>query len=90
MRPMLDPARDLAGATPEKLARALLRDQLRPRSGILSSSMHKPLSKGTVTAPILRGLGGVSRSRTFFWAGRSAVLTYRAIRPILNWQCLGS
>ena len=26
MRPMLDPARDLAGATPEKLARALLRN----------------------------------------------------------------
>ena len=25
MRPMLDPARDLAGATPEKLAKALFR-----------------------------------------------------------------
>ena len=34
MRPMLDPARDLAGATPEKLARALLRNRnLRPRPG---------------------------------------------------------
>ena len=32
MRPMLDPARDLAGATPEKLARALFRrtEPLRP------------------------------------------------------------
>ena len=34
MRPgMLDPARDLAGATPEKLARALLRNALRPSTG---------------------------------------------------------
>ena len=33
MRPMLDPARDLAGATPEKLARALLRNRLRPSAG---------------------------------------------------------
>ena len=33
MRPMLDPARDLAGATPEKLARALLRNRLRPGAG---------------------------------------------------------
>ena len=30
---MLDPGRDLAGATPEKLARALLRNRLRPRGG---------------------------------------------------------
>ena len=31
---MLDPARDLAGATPETLARALLRNRsLRPRAG---------------------------------------------------------
>ena len=30
MKPMLDPKRDLVGATPEKLARALFR-QLRPR-----------------------------------------------------------
>ena len=30
MKPMLDPQRDLKGATPEKLARALLRP-LRPR-----------------------------------------------------------
>ena len=30
MKPMLDPERDLRGATPEKLARALLRP-LRPR-----------------------------------------------------------
>lgn len=31
---MLDPKRDLAGATPEKLARALLRNRnLRPRTG---------------------------------------------------------
>ena len=30
---MLDPVRDLAGATPEKLARALLRNRLRPRPG---------------------------------------------------------
>ncbi len=34
MKPMLDPARDLAGATPETLARALLRNRnLRPRPG---------------------------------------------------------
>ena len=34
MKPMLDPKRDLVGATPEKLARALLRrvEPLRPRS----------------------------------------------------------
>ena len=32
--PMLDPKRDLAGATPEKLARALLRNPLRPRPGV--------------------------------------------------------
>ena len=33
--PMLDPKRDLAGATPETLARALLRrvEPLRPRPG---------------------------------------------------------
>ena len=30
MRPVLDPARDLAGATPETLARALLRPSARP------------------------------------------------------------
>lgn len=33
MRPMLDPERDLAGATPETLARALLRPLRRPRPG---------------------------------------------------------
>ena len=35
MRPMLDLARDLAGATPETLARALFRrvEPLRPRPG---------------------------------------------------------
>ena len=35
MKPMLDPERDLKGATPEKLARALLRrvEPLRPRTG---------------------------------------------------------
>ena len=32
MKAMLDPKRDLVGATPEKLARALLRP-LRPRAG---------------------------------------------------------
>ena len=32
MRPMLDPERDLAGATPETLARALLRPQRGPRT----------------------------------------------------------
>ena len=32
MNPMIDPKRDLVGATPEKLARALLRP-LRPRPG---------------------------------------------------------
>lgn len=31
MRPMLDPKRDLAGATPESLARALLRGKPSPR-----------------------------------------------------------
>lgn len=36
MRPMLDPERDLKGATPEKLARALFRrtEPLRPRPGV--------------------------------------------------------
>ena len=35
MKPMLDPKRDLKGATPEKLARALFRrnEPLRPRPG---------------------------------------------------------
>ena len=35
MKPMLDPARDLAGATPETLARALFRrvEPLRPSAG---------------------------------------------------------
>ena len=33
MKPMLDPERDLAGATPKTLARALLRNRLRPRPG---------------------------------------------------------
>ena len=42
--PVINKERDLAGATPETLARVLLRNQLRPRSGILSSNMHKPLS----------------------------------------------
>ena len=33
MKPMLDPKRDLVGATPEKLARALLRPSgMRPRA----------------------------------------------------------
>ncbi len=32
--PMLDPERDLKGATPESLARALLRNPLRPRPGV--------------------------------------------------------
>ena len=34
MKPMLDPERDLKGATPEKLARALFRrtEPLRPRA----------------------------------------------------------
>ena len=35
MKPVLDPERDLVGATPEKLARALFRrsEPLRPRPG---------------------------------------------------------
>ncbi len=33
VKPMLDPKRDLAGATPETLARALLRPLLGPRPG---------------------------------------------------------
>ena len=33
MNPMIDPKRDLVGATPEKLARALLRP-LRPRPAV--------------------------------------------------------
>ena len=32
MQPMLDPKRDLAGATPEALARALFRPLRRPRA----------------------------------------------------------
>ena len=43
--PVINRERDLAGATPETLARVLLRNQLRPRSGILSSRMHKPPMK---------------------------------------------
>ena len=39
---MLDPQRDLKGATPEKLARALLRNPLRPRHGV------KPVAGGEV------------------------------------------
>ena len=41
MRPMLDPARDLAGATPEKLAKALFR-------------RTEPLRPGTRRKPIVR------------------------------------
>ena len=33
-KPMIDPERDLKGATPEKLARALLRNPLRPRTRV--------------------------------------------------------
>ena len=33
MKPMLDPKRDLKGATPETLARALLKPLRRPRPG---------------------------------------------------------
>lgn len=32
MKPMIDPKRDLKGATPEKLARALLKPLRRPRA----------------------------------------------------------
>ena len=44
MKPMLEPARDLAGATPETLARALLRRKtpLRP----------SPRSKPAASAPV--------------------------------------
>ena len=53
-KPMLDPKRDLAGATPETLARALLRrtEPLRPRPGgepvvgdeapVRESAAHEP------------------------------------------------
>ena len=41
MRPMLDPARDLAGATPEKLAKALFR-------------RTEPLRPGTRRKPVVR------------------------------------
>ena len=45
MRPMLDPARDLAGATPEKLAKALFRrtEPLRP------GTRRKPVVRDQVT-----------------------------------------
>ena len=56
MKPMLDPARDLAGATPETLARALLRNRnLRPpaegepaasvpdRSGVVDERANVPV-----------------------------------------------
>ena len=41
MRPMLDPTRDLAGATPEKLAKALFR-------------RTEPLRPGTRRKPVVR------------------------------------
>ena len=41
MKPMLDPARDLAGATPEKLAKALFR-------------RTEPLRPGTRRKPVVR------------------------------------
>ena len=45
MKPMLDPARDLAGATPEKLAKALFRrvEPLRP------GTRRKPVVRDQVT-----------------------------------------
>ena len=42
-KPVLDPERDLKGATPETLARALLRNPLRPRPG------RKPVVSDQVT-----------------------------------------
>ena len=39
--PMLDPARDLAGATPEKLARALFRRAVPYQERTLSSSAKR-------------------------------------------------
>ena len=54
MRPMLDPKRDLAGATPETLARALLRriEPLQPR---------RPKARPT---PRPSGKEGLDRSST--------------------------
>ena len=47
MKPMLDPDRDLKGATPEKLARALLRrvESLRPRTGSKAVGRDKVAAK---------------------------------------------
>ena len=47
LKPTLDPKRDLVGATPEKLARALFRhvEPLRPRSGSKAIGRDKVAAK---------------------------------------------
>ncbi len=59
MKPMLDPDRDLKGATPEKLARALLRrvEPLRPRTGSKAVGRDKVAAK---KVPANKSRNGVS------------------------------
>ena len=52
MRPMLDPKRDLKGATPETLARALLKPLRRPRARAETVLSYKvPVQKGSTNKP---------------------------------------
>lgn len=46
---MLDPRRDLKAATPEKLARALLRNPLRPHPGVKPVAGDKVSKKQVAT-----------------------------------------
>ena len=49
---MLDPKRDLKGATPEKLARALLKPLRRPRTRTETVYSYKvPIQKGSTNKP---------------------------------------
>lgn len=67
MKPMLDPKRDLAGATPEKRARA---PELRPLSATRSPQRRlRPMSRATVwriwsSVPDSRMLWRPANSRT--------------------------
>lgn len=47
--PMLNPNLHLKGATPEKLARALLRNPIRPRSGVQSVAGNEISKKQVAT-----------------------------------------
>ncbi len=52
MKPMLDPKRDLEGATPEKLARALLKPLRRPSARAKTVFGYEvPVQKGSTNKP---------------------------------------